>query len=78
MKDEKCERDDAKTLVIAVINGGSYKSPTLSKLANELKPALNFINNLPEYASISEFVKKTYKENENISGKNHQQNSTSN
>ena len=69
MKDEKCERDDAKTLVIAVINGGSYKSPTLSKLANELKPALNFINNLPEYASISEFVKKTYKENENISGK---------
>jgi hypothetical protein len=69
MKDENCERDDAKTLIIAVINGGSYKSPTLSKLANELKPALKFINNLPEYASISEFVKKTYKENENVSGK---------
>ena len=34
-----------------------------------MKPAINFINNLPEYASISEFVKKTYKENENISGK---------
>jgi len=69
MKEEKCERDDAKTLVIAVINGGSYKSPTLLKLANELKPALKFINNLPEYASISEFVNKAYKENENISGK---------
>jgi hypothetical protein len=30
MGDEKSERDDAKTLVIAVIYGGSYKSPTLS------------------------------------------------
>ena len=69
MKDEKCERDDDKTLVIAVINGGSYKSPTLLKIANELKPALECINSLPEHASISEFVNKTYKENEKNSGK---------
>jgi hypothetical protein len=69
MKEEKCDRDDAKTLVIAVINGGTYKTPTLLKLANELKPALKHINNLPEYASISEFVMKTYKADENIFGK---------
>ena len=50
-------------------NGGSYKSLTLLKLENELKPALKFINNLPEYASISEFVKKTYNDNENTSVK---------
>ena len=31
MKEEKCDRDDAKTLVIAVINGGTYKTPTLLK-----------------------------------------------
>ena len=60
MKDEKCNRDTAKTLVIAIINGGKYSSPTLKSLTNELKQAIDFICNLPEYASIVEFVNKTY------------------
>ncbi len=67
MKVEKCERDDAKTFVIAIINGSEkYKSPTLLKLSKEIKLALKFINNLPEYASISEFVKKTFQADDNI------------
>jgi hypothetical protein len=69
MKDEKCSRDTAKTLVIAIINGGKYSSATLKALANELKPAIEYINNLPEYASIAEFVNQTYKDDKNIDGK---------
>ena len=69
MKDEKCSRDIAKTLVIAIINGAHYTSNTLKALSNELKPAINHIINLPEYSSILEFVKKTYKDDKNIEGK---------
>ena len=49
MKDEKCGRDTAKTLVIAIINGANYTSTTLKQLATELKPSIKYINNLPEY-----------------------------
>ena len=69
MKDEKCTRDTAKTYVIAIINGGKYSTPTLKTLANELKPAIEYINNLPKYASIAEFVNETYKDDKNIQGK---------
>jgi hypothetical protein len=69
MKDEKCTRDTAKTLVIAIINGGKYSTPTLKTLANELKPAIEYINNIPKYASIAEFVNQTYKDDKNIQGK---------
>ena len=69
MKDEKCSRDTAKTLVIAIINGANYTSATLKQLSNELKPIVKYINNLPEYSSIVEFVNKTYKDDKNINGK---------
>jgi P4 family phage/plasmid primase-like protien len=69
MKDEKCSRDTAKTLVIAIINGAKYSSTTLKGLANELKPAIEYINNLPAYAAIAEFVNQTYKDDKNIDGK---------
>ena len=69
MKDEKCSRDIAKTLTISIINGGKYSSPTLKQLSIELKPSIEYINNLPEYSHIVEFVKKTYPNEENIHGK---------
>lgn len=69
MNDEKCDRDDAKTRVIAVINGAKYTSPTLKQLCKELKPAIQYINNLPEYSSIVEYVNKTYQDDNNIDGK---------
>ena len=69
MKDEKCSRDTAKTLVIAIINGANYTSATLKQHANELKPVIKHINNLPEYSSIAGFVIKTYKDDKNINGK---------
>lgn len=69
MKDEKCSRDTAKTLTIAIINGGKYSSPTLKQLAKELKSPIEYINNLPTFASIAEFVKKTYADDKNINGK---------
>ncbi len=58
MAEVKCTRDTAKTYVIAIINGAKYTSPILKQLANELKPAIEYINNLPEYNSIVDFVKK--------------------
>ena len=67
MKDEKCSRDTAKTYVIAIINGGCYKSPTLDKLAKELKPIINHIIKLPEYKEIYDYVVANNKSN--IEGK---------
>jgi hypothetical protein len=69
MNDEKCSRDIAKTLVIAIINGAKYTSPTLKSLSNQLKPVIEYVNSLPEYNDIVEFVKKTYKDDKNINGK---------
>ena len=70
MKDEKCSRDTAKTLVIAIINGGKYTSPTLKQLATEIQPTINHVINLPEYKDILDYVKNKNKENkENIEGK---------
>ena len=69
MNDEKCSRDAAKTLVIAIINGANYSSATLKQLANELKPIIKHINNLSEYSSIAKFVNKNYKDDKNINGK---------
>ena len=69
MKEEKCNRSTAKTLVIATINGKKYKSKTLVKLADELEPIINHIINLDEYKDIKDFVVETYKDDKNISGK---------
>lgn len=69
MKEEKCTRSNAKTLVIATINGKKYKSKTLVKLADELKPIINKICNLDEYKEIKDFVEQTYKNDNNIEGK---------
>lgn len=63
MNDEKCSRDTAKTLVIAIINGAKYKSTTLKKLADEIKPIIKHIILLPEYKDIYDFVKINYKDN---------------
>jgi P4 family phage/plasmid primase-like protien len=68
-KEEKCNRDTAKTLVIATINGKKYKSKTLINLANELKPIINYISNLDEFKDIKDYVEETYKDDKNISGK---------
>ena len=69
MGEVKCSRDTAKTYVIAIINGAKYTSPILKQLANELIPAIEYINNLPEYNSIVDYVKKTYPNIDNINGK---------
>ena len=47
--DEQCSRDTAKTLVIAIINGAKYSSPTRKSLSNQLKPMIEHINALPKY-----------------------------
>jgi hypothetical protein len=54
------------TLAIAVINGGKHSSATLKALANELKPAIEDINNLSEYTCIAAFVNHSYKDDKNI------------
>lgn len=69
MKEEKCNRDNAKTMVISTINGKKYKSKILSNLAIELKPFLTHIINLDEYTDIKNYVADTYKDDKNIIGK---------
>jgi len=69
MKEEKCNRSTAKTLVIATINGKKYKSKTLVKLAVELEPIIKHIINLEEYKEIKDYVEETYKDDKNITGK---------
>ena len=67
-KDE--DRDDAKTKVIAVINGGKYpKDPVLTEFSKQIKPAIDYIINLPEYSQELDYIKKTYPDDKNISGK---------
>jgi hypothetical protein len=60
MKEEKCNRATAKTLVISTINGKTlkYKSKTLVKLADELEPIIKHIINLEEYREIKDYVEK--------------------
>jgi hypothetical protein len=65
--EEKCSRDTAKTFTIAVINGGNYKTQTLKKLTDELKPIINHIIKLPEYKEIYDYVVANNKAN--IEGK---------
>ena len=69
MEEESCNRSTAKTLVISTINGKRYKSHTLVKLANELKPIIQHIIDLDEYKEIKDFVIETYKDGKNIAGK---------
>jgi len=65
-KDE--DRDDAKTKVIASINGAKYNDPILKELQNQILPFIRYIINSPKYAEDLEHVKKTYPE-KNIEGK---------
>lgn len=69
MKEEKCNRSTAKTLVISTINGKKYKSKTLVKLSDELEPIIKYIIGLEEYKNIKDYVEETYKEDKNITGK---------
>lgn len=63
MEEEKITRDEAKTAVISVINGGKYKTKTLKQLADELRPCINNVIELPEYKNIYEYCKKNYRDN---------------
>lgn len=70
MEEEKCGRDEAKTCVISCINGGKFKTPTLKKLIDELKPCINSIIELEEYKDIYNYCRKEYVNNlSNLSGK---------
>lgn len=68
-EEEACSRDDAKTAVISVINGGKFKTPTLMQLTDELKPCINKVIKLPEYKEIYNHCKRTYGETYNLTGK---------
>ena len=68
-EEEACSRDDAKTAVISVINGGKFKTPTLMQLTDELKPCINKVVKLPEYKDIYDHCKRTYGNNYNLIGK---------
>ena len=68
-EEEACSRDDAKTAVISVINGGKFKTATLMQLADELKPCINKVIKLPEYKEIYLHCKRTYGDNYNLVGK---------
>jgi len=70
MEEEECSRDDAKTCVISVINGGKYKSKTLKQLTDELKPCINQIIEDDKYRDIYNYCRKEYVTNlSNLSGK---------
>jgi len=70
MNEEQCNRDEAKTCVISVINGGKYKTPTLKQLTDELKPCINHVIKLDEYKDIYDYCKKEYSSNlSNLNGK---------
>jgi len=61
-------RDNSKTKVISLINGGSdCKSETLINLKDEITPFINKIINLSEYKHILEYVTKNYKNKVEIS-----------
>ena len=67
-------RDDAKSMVIAVINGGSHRnSPNLIEFQNQINPFIDIILNLPEYEDILQSVKKEFndkKSTEKVSSSN--------
>jgi P4 family phage/plasmid primase-like protien len=62
------DRDEAKTQVIAVINGATYsKNKVLHQLSLEIKPCIEHVINLPEYKDVYDYVKGKY--DKNIEGK---------
>lgn len=70
MEEEECCRDEAKTRVISVINGGKYKSTTLNQLTDELKPCINQIIQDDKYRFIYNYCRKEYVNNlSNLNGK---------
>ena len=70
MDEEKCSRDEAKTCVISCINGGKFKTNTLKKLIDELKPCINHVIELDEYRDVYNYCRREYSDNlSNLSGK---------
>lgn len=70
MEEENCSRDEAKTCVIACINGGKFKTNTLKQLIDELKPCINHVIQLDQYKDIYNHCRKEYVSNlSNLNGK---------
>lgn len=70
MEEENCSRDEAKTCVIACINGGKFKTNTLKELIDELKPCINHVIQLDQYKDIYNYCRKQYVSNlSNLNGK---------
>ena len=63
-------RDEAKTNLIAVINGSGIKNNlVLNEFNNNIKDGINLITNHPDFDYITEYVKKAYPNEKNINGK---------
>ena len=60
MKDEKWSRDTAKSLVVAIINGAKYTSPTPRHWN---WPTIEHMFSLSEYKDTLDYVKSEYSEN---------------
>lgn len=63
------DRDEAKTQIIASINGCKYNNPVLNDFCTQIHPCIKHIIELPEYQEDYEYVKKTYPDDKNIMGK---------
>lgn len=64
MKEEECNRDEAKNKVISVINGSlKYKGLKLKGLDREIKPLIATLILKPEFSTIYKEVKNNYKIN---------------
>lgn len=63
------DRDEAKTQIIATINGCKYNNPVLNDLCTQIYPCIKHIIKLPEYQEDYDYVKKTYPDDKNIMGK---------
>ena len=63
MKDEECDRCDAKTNIISCLNGKNYKTGFLKQLGLELMPCMNKMVEMDEYIDIYKNVKRNAKYN---------------
>ena len=63
MKDEECDKCDAKTNIISCLNGKNYKTGFLKQLGLELMPCMNKMVEMDEYNDIYKNVKRNAKYN---------------